>query len=295
MEWQQIQYFQVVARIQHITRAAEVLSISQPALSRSIARLEEELEVPLFEREGRTIKLNHYGELFLERADRILKEYQEVKQEIQDLLNPEYGEISLGFMPTLGTYLIPDLISSFRATYSKIDFRFKQNANDLLIKQLKSNEIDFCLVSSIESNTRVKWTELWKEEIFLIVPSNHRLANYESIILNEIENEAFVLLEKGNGLRGIADQLFSESGITPNITFEGEEVHTIVAFVAAGLGVTFIPDFKGVDWDKVSRIRIRSHKCQRVIGLAWMEGRYLSPAAKRFQQFTIDYFRKDKE
>lgn len=292
MEWQQIQYFQVVARVQHITRAAEILSISQPALSRSIARLEEELEVPLFEREGRTIKLNHYGKLFLERADRILKEYQEVKQEIQDLLNPEYGEISFGFMPTLGTYLIPDLISSFRATYSKIDFRFKQNANDSLIKQLKSNEIDFCLVSSIEPNTKVKWIELWKEEIFLIVPSNHRLSTYESITLNEIENEAFVLLERGNGLRGIADQLFSESGITPNITFEGEEVHTVVAFVAAGLGVTFIPDFKGVDWDKVSRVRIRSHKCQRVIGLAWMEGRYLSPAAKRFQQFIIDYFRK---
>lgn len=292
MEWQQFEYFQVVARMEHITRAAETLSISQPALSRSIARLEEELGVPLFERQGRTIRLNHYGELFLKRVDRIMKEFQEGKQEIQDLLDPGYGEVSVGFMPTLGTYLIPNLISSFQVDYPNVNFRFKQNPNDSLLAQLESGEIDFCLVSSIEDNPQVQWIQLWSEELFIIVPSHHRLAHYESITLQEIADEPFVLLEKGNGLRGITDQLFQEAGISPKVTFEGAEVHTIVAFVAAGLGVTLIPDFKGVDWDKISRIRVQSPNCQRVIGLAWLEGRYLSPSAKRFQQFIINYFAK---
>ncbi len=292
MEWQQFEYFQVVARMQHITRAAETLSISQPALSRSIARLEEELGVPLFERQGRTIRLNHYGELFLKRVDRIMKEFQEGKQEIQDLLDPGYGEVSVGFMPTLGTYLIPNLISSFQVDYPNVNFRFKQNANDSLLAQLESGEIDFCLVSSIEDNPQVQWIQLWSEELFIIVPSHHRLAHCESVTLQEIADEPFVLLEKGNGLRGITDQLFHEAGISPKVTFEGAEVHTIVAFVAAGLGVTLIPDFKGIDWDKISRIRVHSPNCQRVIGLAWLEGRYLSPSAKRFQQFIINYFVK---
>ncbi|MGM0878552.1 MAG: LysR family transcriptional regulator [Bacillota bacterium] len=292
MEWQQFEYFQVVARLQHITRAAETLSISQPALSRSIARLEEELGVQLFERQGRTISLNHYGQLFLKRSDRIMKEFQEGKQEIQDLLDPDYGKVSFGFMPTLGTYLIPNLISSFRADYPNVYFQFKQNRNDLLLKQLELSEIDFCLVSSIEGKTQFRWIQLWSEELFIIVPSHHHLANYESITLQEIADEPFVLLEEGNGLRGITDQLFQEAGISPKITFEGEEVHTIAAFVAAGLGVTLIPDFKGIDWDKISRIRVRSPNCQRVIGLAWVEGRYLSPSAKRFQQFIINFFTK---
>lgn len=292
MEWQQMEYFRVVARLQHITNAAEVLSISQPALSRSMAKLEEELGVPLFERQGRTIKLNHYGQLFLERADRIMKEFQEVKQEIQDLLDPDYGEISLGFMPTLGTYLIPNLVRSFQDEYPNVKFRFKQNGNDSLLKQLESGEIDFCLVSSIQDNKQIHWTELWKEELFLIVPSGHHLAHYESVTLQEIADETFVLLEKGNGIRGITDRLFRESGISPEITFEGEEVHTVVAFVAAGLGVTLIPDFKGIDWSRLSRIRIRSENCERVIGLASVEGRYISPAAKRFRQFIKEYFKK---
>ncbi|MCM3790505.1 LysR family transcriptional regulator [Domibacillus indicus] len=290
MEWQQIEYFRVVARLQHITNAAEVLSLSQPALSRSMAKLEEELGVPLFERQGRTIKLNQYGQLFLERADRIMKEFQEVKQEIQDLLDPDFGEISLGFMPTLGTYLIPSLVRSFQAEYPNVKFRFKQNGNDSLLKQLEAGEIDFCLVSSTPDTKQIHWTELWKEELFLIVPADHRLAHYESVTLREIADETFVLLEKGNGIRGITDRLFQEAGISPEITFEGEEVHTIVAFVTAGLGVTLIPDFKGIDWSRVSRIRIRSSKSYRVIGLARVEGRYISPAAKRFYQFIKDYF-----
>ncbi|RBW69035.1 LysR family transcriptional regulator [Bacillus taeanensis] len=290
MEWQQLEYFQVVARLQHITRAAETISISQPALSRSIAKLEAELGVPLFEREGRTIMLNRYGELFLKRVNRITKELQEGKQEIQDLLDPDFGEVSFGFMPTLGTYLIPNLISSFRSDYPQVNFRLKQNSTDLLLKQLEANEIDFCLVSFIEESTKVNWKKLWSEELFLIVPADHHLANMGSITLQEISNEPFVLLEKGNGLRGITDQLFEEAGINPKITFEGEEVHTITAFVAAGLGVTVIPDFKGVDWEKVSRIRIDSPNCKRAIGLAWVEDRYLSPTAKRFQQFIINYF-----
>jgi DNA-binding transcriptional LysR family regulator len=223
-------------------------------------------------------------------VNRIMNDLQEGKREIQALLDPNFGEVSFGFMPTLGTYLIPNLISSFRSDYPKVNFRLKQNNTDLLLKQLEANEIDFCLVSFIEESTKVKWKKLWSEELFLIVPADHHLANMESITLQAIANEPFVLLEKGNGLRSITDQLFKEAGINPKITFEGEEVHTITAFVAAGLGVTVIPDFKGVDWEKVSRIRIDSPNCKRAIGLAWVEDRYLSPTAKRFQQFIMNYF-----
>ena len=114
MEWQQLEYFQMLAKIQHMTKAAEQLSISQPALSRSIARLEDELGVPLFERQGRSIRLNRYGELFVKRVHNIMREYQAGLQEIQQIVDPNHGEVSLGFLHTLGTNVVPDLIRHFR-------------------------------------------------------------------------------------------------------------------------------------------------------------------------------------
>ncbi len=120
MEWNQLEYFQTVARVQHMTHASEILSISQPALSRSIARLEAELGVQLFERQGRSIILNSYGQLFLKRVNRIIKEFHEGKQELKDLLDPEYGMVSLGFLHTLGPEIIPNLIGAFRTHYPKV-------------------------------------------------------------------------------------------------------------------------------------------------------------------------------
>ncbi|WP_027416751.1 LysR family transcriptional regulator [Aneurinibacillus terranovensis] len=294
MEWQQLEYFQTVARLQHMTHAAESLSISQPALSRSIARLESELGVPLFERQGRSIVLNRYGRLFLKRVNRIVKELQEGKQEIRDLLDPEYGEVSLGFLHTLGTHLIPDLIGAFRTHYPKVSFQLNQNKSLSLLEQLEAGEIDLCLVTPLETRLQIKWAKLWSEEVFIIVPAGHPIAGCESILLEELADEPFIFLKKGYGFRKITDRLCEEAGINPRVTFEGEEVHTIAGLVAAGLGIAFIPDIKELNWSKISRIRVEWPKCERVIGMAWVEGRYLSPAAKQFRQFVVDYFKENR-
>lgn len=294
MEWQQLEYFQTLARMQHVTRAAEALLISQPALSRSIARLEEELGVPLFERQGRSIKLNRYGELFLQRVNRMLKEFHEGKQELQDLVDPGHGEVSLGFLHTLGTNLIPDLIGAFRTHFPKINFQLRQNHTYWLLEQLKLGELDLCLLASMEPKPPIQWMELWREELFVIVPKGHRLAGCESITLQEVADESFICLKKGYALRMTTDQLFQQAGIAPAITFEGEEAATVAGLVAAGLGVSLLPDLKGVDQSKITKIRVRWPKCERVIGMAWVEDRYLSPAAKQFQRFVIDFFQKDR-
>ena len=120
MEWEQLEYFQTLARIQHVTKAAETLSITQPALSRSIVRLENHLGVPLFDRQGRSIKLNKYGEIFLKTVDSMIREYTEGKEEIQSLLKPDQGEVSLGFLHTLGTTIVPNLIGTFKDNYPTV-------------------------------------------------------------------------------------------------------------------------------------------------------------------------------
>lgn len=287
MEWQQLEYFQTVARIQHMTSAARALNITQPALSRSIARLEDELNVPLFERKGRTIVLNQYGKLFLARVDRILEEYQAGRRELEQLLDPERGEISLGFLHTLGVRWIPDLIGRFRDIYPHVRFQLHQNSNLSLLERLDSGEIDLCMSSPQDTSLSIEWTKLWTEKLYLAVPVHHRLAGSTSVALEELQDEMLISFKDGYGLRHITDELLQQAGISPRILFEGEEIHTIAGLVCAGLGIAILPKTEGIDENGLAWISVRNPNCYREIGIATAEGRFLSPAAEQFRKFVI--------
>jgi DNA-binding transcriptional LysR family regulator len=292
MEWQQLEYFQIVAQTEHFTRAAEVLSISQPTLSRSIAKLEEELGVPLFERLGRRVVLNHYGKLFYERTARILQEMSEAKQEITDLINPEHGTISFAFLKSLGASSVPKLVSLFLQQYPYVHFNLFQNATNAMLDQVESGEIDFCLSSMTETRKGVEWMNLWSEEIFACVPIHHPLAYRHSVSIRELAEEKFITLKQGYSIRTIFDQLFEQAGIKPNITFEGDEVVTVIGFITANLGIALLPKIKGVDMNNIKCLSISEPLVTRSIGIAWSKERYLSPVARRFREFLMDYYKE---
>ncbi|MCZ8515391.1 LysR family transcriptional regulator [Paenibacillus filicis] len=294
MEWQQLEYFQTVARLEHMTQAAQALSVSQSALSRSISRLESELGVPLFDRQGRSIALNRYGQLFLQRVNRILKEYEDGKLEIRDLLDEDAGEVTLGFLHTLGSHMIPELIVSFRSKYPRVRFQLNQSSTTVLLQQLVHGMLDLCLLSSpSEAVNSVEWKELWSEELFVFVPKQHPLAGRDSIALTEIADEPMVSFKHGYGLRHIIDRLCLQAGFTPRIAFEGEEVPTVAGLVAAGLGVALLPNVKGSGIEHGVKLRVSTPECRRVIGVAWSKDRYLSPSSKRFLQFVLDDFKPE--
>ncbi|MCY7823882.1 LysR family transcriptional regulator [Bacillus spizizenii] len=292
MEWEQLEYFQTLARIQHVTKAAETLSITQPALSRSIVRLENYLGVPLFDRQGRSITLNKYGERFLKRVDSIIKEFTEGREEIQSLLQPDQGEVSLGFLHTLGTTIVPNLIGAFKDQYPNVHFQLNQSHSNQLLDKLRSGELDLCLLASFPVESNIMWKPLWKEELFLFLPKHHVLATRQEITLNEIAHEPFVLMKEGFALRVTMDHIFEQVNITPNIVFEGEEAATIAGFVAAGLGVSILPDFKGLDQTNIAKVRISWPRFERIVGVSWIEGKYLSPVTENFKQYIINQFLK---
>ncbi|WP_332650277.1 LysR family transcriptional regulator [Lysinibacillus sp. 54212] len=293
MEIQQLEYFKVVAQLQHMTRAAEKLSISQPALSKSISNIEQELGVPLFDRQGRSIALNRYGKLFLESVDVILAEFYKMKQEFGDIIKPGHGEVSLGFIHTLGMEVVPELMAIVPKKYPHMEFSLTQATSLNLLKRLEEGAIDLCLSQEFESRLiEINWIELWTEELFVIVPKKHRFANRETIALKEIKDEPFISIKRGNALRQIVDELFKKVGVTTNTKFSGEEMHTVAGFVAAGLGVSLIPNIKGLDHFNIKKIRVSSPDCYRKIGVAWAAERYLSPAVNEFKQFLIEYFKE---
>jgi len=287
MEWQQLEYFKIVAETQHFTRAAEILSIAQPTLSRSISNLEGELGVPLFERLGRQVILNRYGKLFYKRTCRVLQEVYEAKQEIKDLISPDHGSISFAFLQTLGASSVPRLIHHFLDEYPLVNFKMFQNSPNAILDQLEAGEVDFCLSAMTEQRRGIEWVHLWDEEIFAFVSSAHPLASRESVSIYELAGYEFVTLKQGLSIRTVFIQIFKASGVEPEITFEGEEVVTVLGFVSANLGITLLPRIEGLSMENLKQLTIIEPVFQRNIGLAWNKERYLSPAAKRFQEYML--------
>lgn len=293
MELQQLLYFRKVAELQHFTRAAEALAVSQPALSRAVAHLEDELGVRLFEREGRTVRLNRYGQAFLTRVERIVQEVEAARHEMADLAGTERGMVALAFLHTLGVRLVPDLLRQFRRDHPAIRFQLWQNASEVLLKQLAAGEIDLCLASPFQRDGQeaVEWVDLFSEELYLVVPPDHALTGRGTVALIEVADSDFISLKPSTGLRQISDELCRQAGFTPNVLFEGEEVATIRGLVQAGLGVALLPapaktEPLGAEW-----LHVSAPVCRRTIGLAWRKDRYLSGAARLFRDFVRTHFK----
>ncbi|EKN67232.1 transcriptional regulator [Schinkia azotoformans MEV2011] len=286
MEWHQITYFQTVAKMQHITQAAEQLAISQPALSRSIAKLEDELGVKLFNRKGRNIYLNRYGEMFLKRVEQAIKQIEIGTQEILQDIHPESGTINLAFLPSLGMSFVPDILSTYRSEFPNVKFLLHQTSNQEIFSQVKSGKVDLALFSLLEDDEDLIWEPLMTEELFLIVSKNHWLAEYDEVDLKMIENEPFISFREGYGLRTILHNFCLEAGLAPDIVFEGEDIGTVSGLVSANLGVSIVPNIEVLKKTKVKMIHVKKPICNRKIGIAHLKDGYLSPVTKNFIQYV---------
>ncbi|NBD25192.1 LysR family transcriptional regulator [Paenibacillus glycinis] len=290
MEWQQLEYFRVVAKTEHFTRAAEQLAISQPALSRSITHLEETLSVSLFDRVGRSVKLNAFGTLFLKRVEKALQEIQDGVNELQQLKDPYTGTVSLAFVMTFGLSFLPDFISEFNRLYPQVKLQLFQNTTAAIFRQLLDSEADLSIVGVIDHRNHLEWHKLLDEDLFVYVPANHRLADRESVRLEELARDPFISFKKGYGMRALTDQFCAQAGFVPQVVFEGEDVATVSVLVSSGIGVTLIPSFRGITPSKIKKLRVTEPICRREIGLAWLKGRALSPSADLFRGFIMSRF-----
>lgn len=292
MELQQLEYFKVVARTEHVTQAAEELGITQPALSRAMARLEKDLGVALFDHRGRSVRLNRYGRAFLRHAERALGVLEEGRREVVDLADRSAGVIAFGFAHALGTRVVPDLIASFRQQHPRARFQLLQNASHIILAELEAGDVDLALVSPVPSAAeRIETIELASEELFLVVPHDHRFAKRRSVKLAELRDDTFVCLREGYGLRALTDHFCAQAGFTPKIAFEGEEIATLRGLVAVGLGVAIIPAVSSPAESTPPQLRITEPVCRRAIGLLWEPGRYQPELAQQFRHHIIASFR----
>src|SRR5699024_4603758 len=172
-----------------LTEASKNMYISQPALSRSIKNLENELGVPLFNREGRKIKLNHYGDFFLKKVNISLQAIEDGKRILKESTDPYTGTIRIAFIHTLGNSFIPKVISKFKEEYQNVNFQLYQGTTGVVKEYLDSDMVDLCFLMNSDFPNNIDYDILIKEELFLIVPNSHRLADKNKVSLLDFKNE----------------------------------------------------------------------------------------------------------
>ncbi|MBB6735634.1 LysR family transcriptional regulator [Cohnella zeiphila] len=291
MEWNQLEYFLTVAQTQHVTRAAEALSITQPALSHSLAKLEEELGVQLFERSGRNVQLNRYGQIFAARVSSALGEIRRGKEEIEELTNPESGVVSLAFGNILGTHYIPELIHRFQEKYPNIRFELFQGTCSYTQQLVEEGRCDLNITSPRSGADGLTWETLFVAELYAAVPASHRLAEKAAIGLKELADEPFIGIHRDCGLRGTIDAISRASLFVPRVKYTAEDLPTVAGFVAAGLGVSLLPKSRGLMLDGTRWLKISTPGCVCEVGIEWKEKRYLSPSARLFRDFALEISR----
>lgn len=288
-------WYLLLAERENMSEVADELRLAQPTVSRMLARCERRLGVRLFDRHGKRITLNRYGRILYEHARRAQSELEAAAERIDSVARPPAGSLSLGFLHSFGTRLIPRMLLEFRAVAPEVDLLLTQGGADHLTGLVRSGSLDLAIVSprpltDPAGPPDLRWAPLSTEPLGLAVPAGHRLAQRREVEIAEVASDPYIVLHRGFGLRRISDELCAAAGFRPTIALEAGELATVAGFVAAGLGVGLLPmTADHVDHERV-RVIALDPPAAREIGVVWSAVRPLLPAAERFRDHTVDVF-----
>jgi DNA-binding transcriptional LysR family regulator len=284
-----LQQFAAVARSEHMTRAADQVGVPQSTLSRGIARLEHDLGIALFVRNGRTVRLTRAGRTLLRHAERALAELDAAAREIVADADAVRGRVALGFLHTFGAEAVPRLLRRFRSTHPDVRFDLAQGGNDGLLERLRAGEIDLCLTSPLPTDPGLTSTVMYEQELRLVVPADHPLAAHrDGLPLAAAASAQFVGYRPGFGLRGLTERWCREAGFVPRMAFEGEDGETLRGLVGAGLGVALLAP-SAHSTAGVVELPVTEPRTTRAVGLVWVAEDSATPAVRVFRDFLLRF------
>jgi DNA-binding transcriptional LysR family regulator len=243
MEFRQLKYFVTVARELHFAKAAELLDITQPALSKQIRVLETELGIQLFTRTKRTVKLTKAGEVFLSEARQLLQQADKAIKLAQRTALGEVGRLTIGFTATATYTVLPELIGRFRAIYPQVEVEMLELCTEAQVTALNRNEIDLGFLHPPIDTRGLELCPILAEEFVVVLPKQHHLATKQLLLVKDLAKESFILHPRSEGpfLYDGFIKLCRQDGFQPQIVKEVDTHQTRICFVAAGMGITFIP------------------------------------------------------
>jgi DNA-binding transcriptional LysR family regulator len=286
-----LRWFQQVADGTTVTEVSELEPVTQSGVSRALARLEAEVGTPLLRRSGRTLRMTHAGAVFKRHVDALLHQLDDGIAAVSQLIEPDTGTVALAFQQSLGTWLVPELVGSFRAAHPGVGFRLTQVRDELPAAALDGGQADLEIGTRRPRNPALRTRQVVVEPLRLALPRDHRLGGQQHIGLAEVSGEPFVSLRPASALRKLTDDLCDQAGFRPAVVFEGDDLSTVRGFVAAGLGVAIVPAPRAGSPESaagpVLYREILDDGAAREICLTWSAERRLLPAAELFRQHVI--------
>lgn len=240
MNERRMRIFYEVSNVLNMTRVAEKMFISQSSISQAINELEQELGVKLFDRVSKKLYLTYEGQVFYNYVRRILNLYDESISAINDIKSSKGGKLKIGASNTVGVYMVPRIARAFLDIYENVEVSTTIGNTSDICNLILKNEIDFGLVEGKVKNDEIIANSFFKDELVVIVPKNHRLANKRFITKEEIKNEKFIIREVGSGTRELIERKFKENDIEYNVFMELGNNEAIKNIVEAGIGISCI-------------------------------------------------------
>jgi DNA-binding transcriptional LysR family regulator len=292
MDTEALRWFQHVADGATVTEVAELWMVSQPKVSRDLMALQREVGAPLLVKSGRVLRLTHAGAVFKRHVDAIVNRLDDALADVDQLVDPERGTVTLAYERTLGTWLVPSLVGEFRAAHPRVAFTLVAGGDDLAV--LDEGRVDLAVLAGRPRSAgaaAMRWEPLFREPLFLAVGPGHRLESIETVPLAQLADEPWVVLPRGTLIRATLEQLCDAAGFEPRVAFECDDLATVRGFVGAGLGVSLVP---AMGEDPLPRyaatprlVALADAGARREVGLAWSAQRRLLPAADLFRRFVL--------
>jgi LysR family hydrogen peroxide-inducible transcriptional activator len=289
MDLGQLRYFSKIVEHRSFTRAAQDCSVSQPALSQQIAKLEKELGQPLFERQGRSIRLTPAGQVLQSQAEKILQLVDDAKRQITD--DGETGRICLSAIPTVAPYLLPIILKDVGEQFSQASFVVNEDTTDHLLKRCAAGDVDVGIVALPAAAKYLTIEPLFTEELLLALPAAHPLATKNRITSKDISKEDFVLLGDSHSLADTIETFCNRKNFQPVSTSRVEQISTVQHLIALGHGLSFIPAMAANNdvGGKVVYRSLSGEKPSRKIALCFNPYRYQSQLLANFVKGMREY------
>lgn len=288
MDLIQLEYFKEVAETGHLTNSAKKLNVAQPALSVSIAKLENEIGVSLFDRVGRGIYLNKCGEIYLEYVIQALSLLKKAQQEVNVYSEKLENVLNLGIVSKPFSQM---MLRGFKEKYPNSRIRQVDITSDCIEEELLKNEVDYVITNEPSSFSGIMDEIIHEEKMMLAVPANHPLASRKWIRLSEASQEPFINLPKGYGYRMATDEMCRDAGFAANIAMECFHCQ-MLEMVADGIGVALMTEERKPKRGRNSQVvflPLKEPEYTIKYYILWKAGHHFNRIAKEFQKYLKEY------
>lgn len=281
----QLSYFKKVSEMRSMSRAARELLITQPAVSKQIKSLEDELGERLFDRIGKKLFLTRAGELLYIHASKILRSVDEAKTAVRDMSAECSGELVIGTSDHISIHRLPGVLKSYITSFPNVDLKLRCQRSETILDMLKENLVDLGVITLPNVPSSMISIMIWNDPMSVVFPRNHPLGSLKSVKLVHTLKYGMILPEAVTETRKIIDSAYLKKRLMPNVTMEVAYIETIKSLVKSGLGISILPD-KAVEVEVNSGIlfasKISDASFSRDLGVVYLKEKFLSSPAREF-------------